>query len=292
MVRLGCVLCGPVEPHAINYYRQHSACHTRLNIIHSRKVLILFMRTLLLSTLLGGLLTAATAPDAYAQPTGLLTRTVRLGQDAYSFQVHVPAKFQGREKLPVILFLHGIGQRGEGGFVPVEGTAGVVARNYLEQVPAVVVLPQCRQNRYWNDPDMERMVIAAVEQTMAEFSADSRRLYLAGVSMGGYGAWHMAAEHAGKFAAVVPICGGSPLRERDRFTPIARRIGRTPVWVFHGADDGIVPVSESRRMVEALKAVAGSRVRYNEYPGVGHNVWFKALAEPELMTWLFAQRLD
>jgi len=250
------------------------------------------MHALLLSALLGGLFTVAAPADAHAQQAGLLARTVRLNQDFYQYQVHVPAKHQGQEKLPVILFLHGIGQRGAGGFVPHEGAAGVLARKYLEQVPAIVVLPQCRQDRYWHDPEMERMVLAALDQTVVEFGADSQRLYLTGVSMGGYGAWHMAAQSAGKFAAVVPICGGSPLRGRDRFAPIARRVGRTPSWVFHGADDRIVPVSESRRMVEALRAVEGSRVRYSEYAGVGHSVWLNALAEPELMSWLFAQRLD
>jgi predicted peptidase len=111
--------------------------------------------------------------------------------------------------------------------------------------------------------------------------------------MGGFGAWHMAAQHQGKFAAIVAICGGSPLRNDDRFAPIARRVGTTPAWVFHGEDDRIVPVSESRQMVKALiKAVGGSRVRYNEYKGVGHNVWLKVLGEAELMPWLLAQHLD
>jgi predicted peptidase len=250
------------------------------------------MRTFLFSLLMGGM-TAFTSPaDVEGQTSGLLTRTVRVGNESYNYQVYVPAKLQGRGKLPVILFLHGISQRGEGGFVPNKGAAGSVARGYLEQVPAIILLPQCRKGQYWSDPEMERMVMAALDQTAAEFDADARRLYLTGVSMGGFGAWHMAAQHQGKFAAIVAICGGSPLRNDDRFAPIARRVGTTPAWVFHGEDDHVVPVSESRQMVQALKAVGGSRVRYNEYKGVGHNVWLKVLGEAELIPWLLAQHLD
>jgi predicted peptidase len=249
------------------------------------------MRSLLFSLLLlGGISAAGSSVLAQEQRSGLLTRTAKVGAATYDYQVYVPAKLREQSKLPVILFLHGIGQRGEGGFVPAQGGANAMLRSYLEQIPAIVLLPQCRKGRYWHDPEMERMVTESLRQTVAEFGADEARLYLTGVSMGGFGAWHMASKHPGKFAALVPICGGSPLVAADRFTPIARGVGRTPVWVFHGADDRIVPVSESRQMVAALKA-AGGQVRYNEYAGVGHNVWLKVLAEPELLPWMLTQRL-
>lgn len=249
------------------------------------------MKLLAFSMLLSGLLGVPQPAHGQEQAAGLLTRTVQVNQRSYSYQVYVPAQVRNMEKPPVIVFLHGIGQRGEGGFVPVNGARAAFARQYLEQVPGIVLLPQCRKGSYWNDPEMERMVMAELEQLVSEFGADRERLYLTGVSMGGFGAWHMAAEHPGKFAAIVAICGGSPLRSGDRFTPIARKVGRTPVWVFHGSDDRIVPVSESRQMVEALKAVEGNRVRYSEYKGVGHNVWLNAVGERELFSWLFAQRL-
>jgi predicted peptidase len=242
--------------------------------------------------MLGGFLAAGSNAAAQESKSGLLTRTVTVGKESYTYQVFVPAQLAGKRDVPVILFLHGIGQRGEGGFLPAGGAAGAFARQYLEQIPAVSLLPQCRGGRYWHDPEMERMVMAEVGQTLSEFSADPKRLYVAGVSMGGFGAWHLASEHAGKFAAVVSICGGSPLTVGDRYTPVARKVGRTPVWVFHGSDDRVVPVAESRRMVEALKSLEGSRVRYNEYEGVGHNVWLNALAEPGLLPWLLAQRAD
>jgi predicted peptidase len=253
------------------------------------------MHVLILPLLLSGFLaggSSAAAQGAKDAKSGLLTRTVEVGGESYTYQVFVPASLAGKRDVPVILFLHGIGQRGEGGFLPADGAAGGFVRQDLEQIPAVALLPQCRKGKYWHDPEMERMVLAELEQTASEFSADPKRLYLAGVSMGGFGAWHLAAEHAGKFAALVSICGGSTLTSGDRFTPVARKIGRTPVWVFHGSEDRVAPVTESRRMVEALKSVEGSRVRYSEYEGVGHNVWLNALAEPGLLPWLLEQRAD
>ncbi len=247
------------------------------------------MRIGFLTLLLGGLF--ALPASASEAKGGLLNRSVSVNKTSYDYQVYVPEKLAGKRDLPMIVFLHGIGQRGEGGFVPAGGASGALARNYLERVPAIIVLPQCRNGRFWSDPEMTRMTIDALDKTMTEFGADAKRLYLIGVSMGGYGAWGMAAEHAGRFAAVVPICGGSPLRGAERYSSIARRMGRTPVWVFHGAEDRVVPVGESRSMVEALKT-AGGNVRYSEYAGVGHNVYMKALAEPELLSWLFAQRLS
>src|SRR5829696_6377884 len=250
------------------------------------------MHALILPLLLGGFFAAGPNAAAQGSKSGLLTRTVTVGNETYTYQVFVPASLAGKKDVPVVLFLHGIGQRGEGGFLPAGGAAGSFARQYLEQIPAVALLPQCRKGKYWHDPEMEQMVTAELEQTASEFSADPKRLYLAGVSMGGFGAWHLAAQHPGKFAAIVNICGGSTLTSGDRFTPVARKVGRTPVWVFHGSEDRVVPVTESRGMVEALKRVEGSRVRYNEYKGVGHNVWLNVAAEPGLLPWLLAQRAD
>jgi predicted peptidase len=250
------------------------------------------MRVGILSLILGGLLTTtAGSANAEGQANGLLNRTVKVGATSYTYQVYVPQSLQGKAKAPVIVFLHGIAQRGTGGFLPADGVQGSMVRHYLEQVPAIVLLPQCRKGSYWSDPEMDSMVTRALDQTVGEFGADPARLYLTGVSMGGYGAWHLASEHPGRFAALVSICGGSPLRTGDRFASIARRVAQTPVWVFHGAADRVVPVSESRQMVEALKALKGN-VRYNEYEGVGHNVWLKALAERELLPWLLKQRLN
>jgi predicted peptidase len=130
----------------------------------------------------------------------------------------------------------------------------------------------------------------SLAQTVEEFGADERRVYLIGVSMGGYGVWHFAAAYPEKFAALVSICGGSSITKGDRFDALARKVGKTPAWLFHGADDKVVQVSESRQIVKALESNGGD-VKYNEYENVGHNVWFNVLAEKDLLPWLFAQRV-
>ena len=115
-----------------------------------------------------------------------------------------------------------------------------------------------------------------------EYSIDPQRIYLTGLSMGGYGTWDLLARKPDLFAAGVPVCGGG-----DEST--AEQIANIPIWVFHGDLDSAVPVSRSRTMVEALKK-AGGHPKYSEYPGVEHNSWDKAYADPELMKWLFAQK--
>lgn len=240
--------------------------------------------------MLGGLLSVVVPSKGGGQQGSIEKRVTRVGTESYDYQVYVPGKIQGQRSLPVIVFLHGIGQRGTGGFVPVDGAAGALVRHYLEQVPAIILLPQCHPGQYWTAPVMDEMVMTALAQTVTEFDADSHRLYLTGVSMGGYGVWHLASRHPGRFAALVSICGGSPIKSGDRFSTIAQKVSATPAWVFHGSEDRVVPVSESREIVGALKAVGGD-VKYSEYEGVGHNVWMNVLAEKELMTWLLAQRL-
>ena len=131
---------------------------------------------------------------------------------------------------------------------------------------------------------MESVALKALGETIREFNGDPHRIYLTGLSMGGYGTWRLGANHPGRFAALVPICGGirPPPRIRlprgssltpppgDPYAATAKKIGKTPVWVFHGDTDPTVPVTESRKMVEALKS-AGGNVMYTEYEGVGHN---------------------
>jgi predicted peptidase len=241
-------------------------------------------------SMLSGLLSNAVTGKNDNSQGKIENRSVGVDSDNFHYQVYVPPQLQSEKKLPLIVFLHGIGQRGSGGFLPTAGAAHSIAQHYLAQVPAIILLPQCRSGSYWSDSVMEDMVMKEIAQTIEEFGADAKRVYLTGVSMGGYGVWHFAVRYAEKFAALVSICGGSSIIKGDRFSPIAEKVGKIPAWIFHGAEDKVVPVSESREIVKALKANDGN-VKYSEYPGVGHNVWMNALGEKELMPWLFAQHL-
>ena len=237
--------------------------------------------------MLGGLLSSAVSKGDQGK---LENRTVNVNSKDYTFQIHLPPNAENTPNLPLIIFLHGIGQRGSGGFVPANGAGGGIAKHYLGQIPAIILLPQCRSGSYWSDPVMEKMVMKSLAQIVEEFNADEKRIYLTGVSMGGYGVWYFASEFPKKFAALVSICGGSSISKGDRFDALAKKVGKTPTWLFHGADDIVVPVTESRQIVAALEVNNGS-VKYNEYENVGHNVWINALGEKDLMSWLLAQHL-
>jgi predicted peptidase len=232
------------------------------------------------------------------------SRSIKLGSIEYQYRVFAPKGWSKRKKWPVILFLHGAGERGDDNTAQTRVGIGPAILRQQESFPFVVVLPQCPKGRWWTEPEMQTLALKALEQTATEFRGDGKRTYLTGLSMGGYGSWVMAANNRKKFAALAVICGGvrPPPRlslpeaarpaenEADPYDAVAAKIGKTPVWVFHGGADPVVPFTESRKMVEALKAKGGN-VRYNEYEGVGHNSWDRAYAEPEIFTWMLAQKL-
>lgn len=229
--------------------------------------------------------------------TGFLNRRVRSAGRERAFQVFVPPEYDGRRDWPVILFLHGSGERGDDGAR--QTTIGLPAaiRRDASCYPALVVMPQAPIGATWLG-EASTVALAALDQTVAEFGGDPARVYLAGMSMGGNGAWAMAGADPGRFAALIVVCGfvrgqgefgaalgGDPATLYPR---LARRIAGLPVWIVHGGADPVVPVSESRRMHEALEA-AGATARYRELPGTGHNSWDAAFADPEMIHWLFAQ---
>ncbi|MSV27792.1 MAG: hypothetical protein EXQ52_03485 [Bryobacterales bacterium] len=236
------------------------------------------------------------APALFAAPreTGFLNRAIKVNNVEYRYQVYVPADWTKTRAWPVILFLHGAGERGNDGLAQTQVGLGGGIRFHADRFPAIVVMPQCRKDTRWTDPEIEAQVFAALAKSMKEFHGDAKRVYLTGLSMGGFGTFAFAAKRAGQFAAVVPICGGVVRRNEeakgDPYAEAAVKIGKTPAWIFHGAADPTVPVSESQKMQALLKANGGD-VRYTEYPGVGHNSWDKAYAEADLPKWLFEQRL-
>jgi predicted peptidase len=239
--------------------------------------------------------------------TGFLDRTITVQGATYKYQVFVPDTWTPRQKWPVILFLHGAGERGEDGLQQTDVGIGTAIRSNRSAIPAIVVMPQCRTGVWWMQPPMDELAIAALNAATKEFHGDVRRTYLTGLSMGGYGSWYLAGKYAGRFAALVVICGGirppagalkndpelvkwTPADDPKSYAEAAAKVGNTPVWIFHGADDDIVPATESQRMYTAMKAI-GADVHYTEFPGIGHAVWDKAYDEPTLFPWLFSKSL-
>jgi len=262
----------------------------------SRKGLIYILLFAVIAVSLG-----ATPARAKNTETGFLDRTINVAGTEYKYQVFVPENWAKNKGWPVILFLHGAGERGDDGLIQTEVGIGTAIRRYRERFPAIVVMPQCRKNAWWSESTMADMAMAALAAAQKEFHGDPARTYLTGLSMGGYGTWYLAGKYPGKFAAIAPICGGVLMPDLARvqspddsapYTEAAKRIGsKTPVWIFHGGDDPVVPVSESRRMNDAMK-VLGGEVHYTEYPGVGHNSWEKTYAEPDLLTWMLSKTIS
>ena len=242
------------------------------------------------------LLSFAFAATMLAAPkeTGFLNRVIKVKNKDYRYQVYVPANYTKAKQWPVILSLHGAGERGEDGLAQTQVGIGGAIRFHSDRFPAVVVMPQCRKDVWWTDPEMEAQAMAILAKSMKEFRGDPKRVYLTGLSMGGYGTFAFASKYPGKFAAAVAICGGVVMPRTqavgDPYTEVAGKIGKTPMWIFHGSADPAVPVTESQKMNAAIKA-AGGNVRYTEYPGVTHNSWDKAYGEADLAKWLFEQHL-
>jgi predicted peptidase len=246
----------------------------------------------------------STAVSARVQ-TGFLDRSVSISGKNYRYQVYVPGDFQSKKVWPVILFLHGSGERGSDGLLQTDIGLPHAIRQNSARFPFIVVIPQCSRDMTWSAPDMRAQALAALDKSLKEFHGDRRRVYLTGLSMGGYATWEFAINQPGRFAALVPVCAGvrppgdwpdlrvnlgSDSKDSDPYAEVARRIGQTPVWIFHGDADDSVPVQEARHMTAALKA-AGAEFKYTEYPGVGHNSWDKAYAEPDLVPWLLSKLL-
>lgn len=249
------------------------------------------------------LLALSPLPAHSAQKTdsGLVQRAVQSNGRTYPYEVFVPPGWNARRKWPVILFLHGVGHRlklGESEAVPSIGGRFI---SYQNQKEAIVVFPRCFLDEYWTQPNVAAAALLALAAASREFHGDAQRTYLVGLSMGGYGTWYIASRNPGNFAALVVVCGGirtpetvaipAVSAEKDPYQDTARKLRKVPVWIFHGDKDDTIRVSESRLMAKALRAL-GAKVRYTEYPGVGHNAWDKAFAEPEFFPWLFAQKLS
>ena len=256
---------------------------------------------------LAALCTAGVTPrGAVAQTVTRDTYVDRsLTQDGvtYRYKLFVPANYDSVHQWPVILFLHGGAEGGSDGNRQTREGIGAALTKWPERVPAIVVLPQAPMDSIWTGVS-DRIAMGALDATMRDFRVDSDRVYLTGLSMGGYGTWQFAVDHPNIFAALVPICAGvqAPLwvprlrvavpdSVRDPYAYVASRIGRLPVWIFHNAYDVIVLAGESRRMFEALRQI-GAPVRFTEYQSALHDAWTAAYADPELWRWLFSQRRE
>jgi predicted peptidase len=184
-----------------------------------------------------------------------------------------------RQQWPLIMFLHGAGERGSDlNKVKVHGPPKIVENK--KDFPFIVVSPQCPEEDWWTDKI--EVLINLLDDIVARYKVDTERIYLTGLSMGGFGTWSLASEYPERFAAIAPICGGG-----NRI--MALRLEDMPVWVFHGAKDQAVPLEESEEMVEALRS-RGGNVKLTVYPDAGHDSWTETYNNQKLYDWFLEHR--
>lgn len=196
-----------------------------------------------------------------------------------NYLLYLPKDYEQKEKVPLMLFLHGAGERGDDlELVKVHGPAKLVEQG--KEFPFAIVSPQCPKNKRWEPTDL----IALLDEIISKYKIDENKIYVTGLSMGGNGTWKLAAEIPDRLAAIIPICGWG-----DPFT--AFMMGKLPIWVFHGAKDVVVPISSSEIMVEYIKK-AGGDVKFTVYPDANHDSWTETYNNPEIYEWLLNQSLE
>lgn len=225
------------------------------------------------------------------------------GTDTMPYRVLLPKNYDPSKKYPLILFLHGSGERGRDNEAQLtHGWSLFLKDSIREKYPAVVVFPQCAKESYWSNVDIKydsaaksriwnfstageptvamRLLLQLITQLQTNYKLDKKRLHVGGLSMGGMGTYEVVRRLPKTFAAALAICGGAN-------TETAKALAKTKWWIFHGLADPVVPPELSKNMADAL-ANKGALIRLSLYPGVGHNSWDNAFAEPDLMRWLFS----
>jgi predicted peptidase len=242
---------------------------------------VLALGTLGVVLSLGGC--AATAPraDPAAVPGAQVPLSMerQLVREARAdYLLFLPPGYDARQRYPMILFLHGGGERGDDlSRVAVHGPPKLVQQR-PEEFPFIVVSPQVPADRIWST----RVLDALLDEVTERYAVDPDRIYVTGLSMGGYGTWHLAFEFPDRFAAIAPISGGGTITG-------ACTVRHLPVWAVHGARDDVVPVSRTEELVNRLRGCDG-HIRYTRYEDAGHDAWTRTYEDPELYRWFLRHR--
>lgn len=191
------------------------------------------------------------------------------------YLLSLPEGYETKEQWPLMLFLHGAGERGDNlDLVKVHGPPKLIAAG--KEMPFIVVSPQCPKDRWWNAVELT----ALLDEIIEKYDVDESRIYVTGLSMGGFGTWNLAMYTPKRFAAIAPICGGG-----DR--QFGKHLKHLPAWIFHGAKDSAVPVERSIEMAKAIKDRGGDP-KLTIYPEANHDSWTKTYENPELYKWFLS----
>ena len=200
------------------------------------------------------------------------------------YLIHLPKNYKKEANpFPLMVFLHGAGERGDDlEKVKMWGPPKLAEKD--ENFPYIMISPQCPEGDWWSSLTQIENLYTLITTISDKYNVDKTRVYLTGLSMGGYGTWALACEYPELFAAIAPICGGGQPR-------LTRKITEIPTWVFHGAKDEVVPISESKEMVEALENYGGT-VNFTVFPNATHNSWSQAYNETDLLKWFLYHKKD
>lgn len=196
------------------------------------------------------------------------------------YLLYLPKGFQADEetKLPLMFFLHGRGEsNGPLSSVAKWGPPMMAARG--DRLPYIIASPQCPKDDWWASETQQVRLGELLDHLTSAYPVDPDRVFLTGLSMGGYGSWTMAARHPDRFAAVVPICGGGDPADAPKLVDV-------PIWAFHGVDDRVVSVDQSQRMVDAIRAAGGEKIRFTSLENIDHVSWPAAYALPDVYRWM------
>ena len=199
-------------------------------------------------------------------------------EGGFTNAVYVPENRDPAKKLPLVIFLHGAGERGsDPELLFVHGPFKLIRQGFAPDF--ICIAPQCPEGAHWNDKT--ELLKVFIDGAIEKYNADPDRIYITGISMGGFGTWAMLARWSDFFAAAVPVCGGGMPWTADSICPV-------PVWAFHGALDDVVFPEESMKMVDAVNA-AGGNARFTLYPDWAHDSWEPAYTDDELYRFLTMQ---
>ena len=242
---------------------------------------------LIILTVLCGFLSTATicssaAADEKLVPGSQVAREVKVksgGKEAtIRYWQFVPKSYNGKKNFPLMLFLHGAGERGDNlDKVKKWGPPKLVGKR--KDFPFVVISPQCPRGTWWKVEGIYQLV----NHVAGSLEIDRQRMYVTGLSMGGFGSWQLMDRYPKLFAAGVPICGGGKAESAKNLVDI-------PIWAFHGDSDGVVKADLSKLMIKAIEKAGGKKARLTLYPGVGHNSWSRAYANEEVYKWLLSHK--
>lgn len=214
--------------------------------------------------------------------TGFLTKTLAVGDHARQYSLFIPHTYSPAKRWPVIVFLHGIGEAGSDAQSNLTVGLGPEIAQHARDFPFIVIFAQSTGG--WDaDSNAAADVIATLEQVKKDYSVDAERVVLSGLSTGGYGTWAIGAKYHHEFAALVPMCGYSA---KESMIP---ELAKIPVWAFHNSGDPFVLANSSNSSCEQINK-AGGHAKYTEYGALGHDCWHAAYADPELFSWMLAQR--